>query len=152
MLLSFGKGPCWRSGAWRSRLSIALCLKTILYKLFRNQKPSMAILALRLSPAHNLDSLERMSKTWAKSTERSAATANGLPELRHCQRSADRETAKMKIRRTKTCDKCSAKLDFGDFNCNSCNEPTPLFNRDVTYVHAALLLVCQTIVVFTIWD
>ena len=58
----------------------------------------------------------------------------------------------MKIRRAKTCDKCHTKLAFGDFNCTCCNEPTPLFNRDVTYVNAALLLVSQTIVIFTMWN
>ena len=55
----------------------------------------------------------------------------------------------MKIGPTKICKKCYSKLDFGDFNCNCCNEPTPLLNRDETYVNAALLLVSQTIIIFT---
>lgn len=58
----------------------------------------------------------------------------------------------MKIRRAKICEKCHTKLAFGDFNCTCCNEPTPLFNRDVTYVHATLLIVSQTVLIFTMLD
>jgi len=56
----------------------------------------------------------------------------------------------MRILRTKICANCYVKLEFGDFNCKCCNEPTPLLNRDETYVSAALLAVSQTIIIFTL--